>query len=223
MISKIKSEKTIILIIGIIIVFIFVVTSFKQEKNEEIVENLETEEFIKVEENTGNLIQVDIKGAVKKPGVYSLENNMRVKDAIEKAGGLLESADASTINLSRKLVDEMVIVIYTNDEIRVLKEKEQQNVKLEETCMCPKLENDACIKDVTTNYEQNNNTNSGLISINNAGISELQTLPGIGEKKAQAIISYRETNGLFKSIDEIKNIDGIGASTFEKIKEFITL
>ena len=124
MISKIKNEKTIILIIGIIIVFIFVVTSFKQEKNEEIVENLETEEFIKVEENTVNLIQIDIKGAVKKPGVYSLENNMRVRDAIEKAGGLLESADASTINLSRKLVDEMVIVIYTNDEIRVLKEKE---------------------------------------------------------------------------------------------------
>lgn len=147
-------------------------------------------------------IYVDIKGAIKKPGVYKLEENSRIIDAINISGGLLKTANTSYINLSKILNDSEVIKIYTNEEVKKLeKETPQELPKVEET---PTIENK-------------------LININTASLEQLQTLNGIGESKAKSIIEYRTTNGNFKSIDEIKNVSGISESLYEKIKDSITI
>lgn len=164
-------------------------------------------------------IYVDIKGAIQKPGVYSVKENSRVKDVIEKAGGLTKYADTSVLNLSKQVQDEMVIIIYTESEILEMKKGTTSIKFIEKECICPKLENDACIEDVITNKEDNN---ISKISLNSATKEQLMTLPGIGSSKADAIIKYRETNG-FQSIEDLLNVKGIGKSTFEKLKEFIML
>ena len=164
-------------------------------------------------------IYVDIKGAIQKPGVYSVKENSRVKDVIEKAGGLTKYADTSVLNLSKQVQDEMVIIIYTESEILEMKKGTTSIKFIEKECICPKLENDACIEDVITNKEDNN---ISKISLNSATKEQLMTLPGIGSSKADAIIKYRETNG-FQTIEDLLNVKGIGKSTFEKLKEFIML
>lgn len=147
-------------------------------------------------------IYVDIKGAIKKPGVYKLEENSRIIDAINISGGLLKTANTTYTNLSKILNDSEVIKIYTNEEVKKLeKETPQELPKVEET---PTIE-------------------SKLININTASLEELQTLNGIGESKAKSIIEYRTTNGNFKSIEEIKNVSGISESLYEKIKDSITI
>ena len=111
-----------------------------------------------------------------------------------------------------KLKDEMAIIIYSKDEVKnFVKTKEEFNEKIDEC----KISNDVCLEKL------DDSNNSNLIDINRATISELMSLPSIGEAKAKAIISYRESNGLFKSIDEIVNVKGIGDSLFEQIKDYI--
>ena len=170
-----------------------------------------------VKENVNNNIYVDIKGYVEKPGVYSflLEDNARVNDLILKAGGLKKDADTSLINLSRKLEDEMTVIIYSKKEVddylNGKNELEKQLAICEE-----KLKNNACIN------TKNNNVNASLININLGTKEELMTLPGIGEAKANAIIAYRNKTP-FNSIEDLLNVDGIGDSLFESIKESITV
>ena len=95
---------------------------------------------------------------------------------------------------------------------------------IEKECICPKLENDACIENIIDNVPDNNSSSTNnKISLNNASLDELMTLDGIGEKKAQAIIEYRNKNGGFKSIEEILEVDGIGSATYEKIKDRLTI
>jgi len=128
------------------------------------------------------------------------------------------------LNLSKKVTDEMVIIIYTKEEIKKFREG---NVTIKEVikyigkdCECPDPNiNGACIKD----DEQQESNSLSLISINTATKEQLMTLTGIGESKAQSIIDYRTTNGLFKNITDLKNITGIGDSIFDKIKDYITL
>lgn len=162
------------------------------------------------------MIIVDVKGAVKNPGVYELTNGSRVHDAIKMSGGLTNKGDTSVINLSKKLEDEMVIIVYTKDEVKALNKNNEIIKYVDKECVCPKITNGACIND-------NNSNETKKISLNNATLEELQTLPGIGESKALEIINYRKENGGFKTIEELMNISGIGQSTFEKIKDLVTI
>lgn len=222
MITKLCTNKKWLLIIGIIFFFCVLLLSPKKEEPIEVEPLLEKVE----EEPLEATLEVDIKGAVKNPGVYQLEKDARVLDAVSKSGGFLENADTSTINLSKKLEDEMVIIIYTKEEIQSFKE-EQQVDKVDTTCICPKIENNACIKDAFTNYQSSSEVkaeqNSKIVSLNSGSIADFETLPGIGPAKAKAIVAYREEHGKFTTIEEIKLVSGIGEATFEKIKAYLTI
>ena len=177
--------------------------------------------FITEETSTLDYIVVEVKGSVKVPGVYEVKKGSRVSDLIHEAGGLLDNADTSIINLSKELEDEMVVVIYNDEEINEMKKGSTSVKYIERQCVCPILENDACIEEVISNNCIDNKT--GLVSLNTGTIEELMTLPGIGESKAKLIIKYRDENGGFKKIEDIMNVKGIGESMFEKIKSYIML
>ena len=182
-----------------------VIDIFKDKEDEVVVE--EESEILKEEEEK---IVVDIKGMVANPGVYEVSSSSRVNDVIELAGGLLENADTSLINLAKIVSDEMTIIIYSNEEV-LLKYKEEVCV-----CDCPLISNDACI-------ESGSEDSGALVNINTASKEELMTVSGIGEAKAESIIKYREDNGSFSAIEDIMNVSGIGESLFEKIKDYITV
>ncbi|MFE8703235.1 helix-hairpin-helix domain-containing protein [Cytobacillus sp. FJAT-54145] len=140
---------------------------------------------------------VDVKGAVKAPGVYEVKEGDRVIDIIDRAGGLLELANEAVINFAMKVTDEMVLYIPTVGEEGVESQQVLTSVPLE--------------------------ADGGKVNLNKATESELQTIPGIGPSKAKAIVDYREQNGSFKTIEDLKSISGIGDKTFEKLKEHITV
>ena len=147
-----------------------------------------------------------------------MSSESRVIDVIEKAGGLTKNANTTVINLSKKLIDEMVIIIYSNSEVKNFEKTKEKEQQLQEFCIQKDqnaLKNDACITE--------NTSTSSKISINNASSEELQTLPGIGEAKAKDIISYRNQNGPFEKLEDITKVSGIGESVFAKIKDYITL
>lgn len=221
-----------------IIIFILIITNIivLLMKKERIITN----EIISECPITSKL-KVDIKGSVNKPGVYEMDENSRVIDIINKSGGLLENADTSTINLSKTLADQMVIYIYSKEELSTLKKDPETIIQyVDNECFCPEVINDPCldsneiINNYITNYykddekQTDNKTNSensnysSLISINKATKEELMTLPSIGESKAIKIIEYRN-NSKFNSIEDIKNVSGIGSSIYEKIKDYITI
>lgn len=217
-----KKYRYIILSGLLIIVFLFfnknsdeieLTSDLSLEIKEEVTEEIPKEEKIKV----------DIKGAVKNPGVYEINSNGRVADAIEISGGLTNDADTSIINLSKNLTDEMVIIIYTKEEVAEMLKGSTSIKYIEKECICPKIENDACIDNVIDNKPDTNTSNEQKVSLNSATIDELMQLPGIGEVKAKAIIVYREENGGFKSIEELLEVNGIGESTFNKIKDQLSL
>ena len=173
---------------------------------------------------TNKKIKVEIKGAINNPGVYELDDNSRVIDVINIAGGLTENADTSLRNLSKKINDEMVIIIYTREEIE---NYNNSKIKTEyvyiEVPSCPDKVNEACIEDYKEEKQENKEETNNLININTANIDELTKLSGIGEAKAKLIIEYREQNGKFKEIKELTNVKGIGDSLIEKIKDNITI
>ena len=146
----------------------------------------------KAENRHDEKIFVDVKGAVKHPGVFETTKDKRVKDLIEEAGGLLDDADTSTLNLSQKVKDQMVIY--------VLKHGEK-----------PKQISDG----------GSSSSNTDVININTANKEQLMKISGVGKTKAEAIIAYREKNGDFKKKEDITKVRGIGKATFEKIKDKI--
>jgi competence protein ComEA len=208
------------MIIIIIIVLLFSLVSFyiiyKTSNTKEINNisslSLETNNTISKTQIV-NKIFIDIKGNVLNPGVYSLDEGSRVIDVINISGGLTENANTRYINLSKILIDGDVIVIYSNEEIE--KAKESNIIYIETPCICEEI-NDACL-------DNNISNNNSLININTASLGELDSLSGIGESKAQAIIKYREENGAFNSIEDILNVSGISETIFSKIKDFITV
>ena len=221
-----KNKKAIAIIVILIIIFsVSVLTYGRNKKNvfkDEYMNNIFIEEneniiegtsyyddsdieVVKINNNENkenetpevkNKIVVEIKGEVVKPDVYLLDEGSIIKDLIDIADGLTDEADISNINRAKELSNHELIIIYNiNDE-----ERENTNYALE-----------------------NDNESNNIININTATESELQSIPGVGEVKAKSIIIYREKNGGFKKIEEIKSVDGIGEKTFEKIKEFIKL
>lgn len=217
------------LIMGLIILIIISISIFliikykpksKKESKKETIEKNIVEEKEKVKEEKEEEYKVDIKGAVITPGLYSLPKSSRVIDVINKAGGLKDNANTTPINLSLKIKDEMVIIIYTNEEVEnFAKAKEKEARMIKECNEFNNLRNDACI-----NTKSNKETKvEGKININTATKEELNTLPGIGSSKAKSIIEYREKVNGFKEIDELKKVEGIGEELFAKIKENIII
>lgn len=209
----------------ILVLFLFAIIGYFKEKNDEI-STKSIKKLSYVSKKTSNLktLFVDVKGAVNAPGVYELEDGKRVIDAINLAGGFSDKADTINVNLSKRLTDEMFIVIYTKQEIyNYKKSNETSNINCASfECVCPDVKNDACIEK-NLKAENNKKEANNKVSINNATKEDLMSLTGIGESKANAIINYRNENGLFKQIEDIKNVSGIGDSVFEKIKNNITL
>ena len=223
LIRKLKYPLTILLLILIVGASIYVKINLNQKKYENISKEEivleEIHEEIPVEETIK--YNIDIKGAIKNPGVYSVESNLTVNDVIKIAGGLTENADTSLINLAKKITDEMVIIIYTKEEVKNSNLLETVIKVVEKECVCPNIENDSCLNDKIDDTITNN-PNSKLVNINTATLAELQTISGIGESKAKNIIKYREEVGNFNTIEDIKNVDGIGDTLYESIKIYIT-
>ena len=224
-----KKQKIIIGIFIVVVAIVAIYYSYKQENNFlEETENLEIENQAKEgaeesEETTEKeKIIVHISGAVQNEGIVELESGSRVADAIEKAGGLKENAYMDEINLAYQLEDGEKIHIPTIEE---QKEKENQESKVENES--------ATGSDGTTSRSSNSSINTGSqsektsnqtkININTATEQELDSLPGIGPSTAAKILEYRKEKGKFKTIEEIKEVSGIGESKYEKIKDRITV
>ncbi|HEL2054013.1 TPA: helix-hairpin-helix domain-containing protein [Streptococcus suis] len=166
-------------------------TSSGQEQTEEI--------STEVSEEPSQLV-VDVKGAVDKPGLYTLEAGARVNDAVEAAGGLTSQADPKSINLAQKLSDEAVVYVASKDE------------------------NISVVASTTTSSAMSQEEkNTSLVNLNTATEADLQTISGIGAKRAADIIAYREANGGFKSVDDLNNVSGIGDKTMESIRPYVTV
>ena len=160
-------------------------TSEKEVKKEE-----------KEESPEQDLITVDVKGAVKSPGIYDLPVGSRVHDAVQKAGGLTEQADSKSLNLAQKVSDETLVYVPTKGE-----EASQQS----------------------GSGATSSTSKEKKVNLNKASLEELKQVKGLGGKRAQDIIDHREANGKFKSVDELKKVSGIGAKTIEKLKDYVTV
>ena len=143
-----------------------------------------------------DLITVDVKGAVKSPGIYDLRVGSRVNEAVQKAGGLTEQADSKSLNLAQKVSDEALVYVPTKGE-----EASQQS----------------------GSGATSSTSKEKKVNLNKASLEELKQVKGLGGKRAQDIIDHRETNGKFKSVDELKKVSGIGAKTIEKLKDYVTV
>ncbi|WP_110953333.1 helix-hairpin-helix domain-containing protein [Anaerosinus massiliensis] len=154
----------------------------------------------KKEQVADEMITIYVSGAVNKPGVLKIKQSARVVEAIEACGGLLTTADAGKINMAQKITD--------GSQIHVPEKKlvlEQMDTK-------------------TKGMDGADNPSSGgKININTADQAELDKLPGVGPATAAAIIEYRKTEGQFKTIEDLKNIRGIGEAKFKKLADHITI
>lgn len=197
-----KREQIVILLLVIIVVFIAgynaVNRGMKVDSNTDA-KGIEDEEDIDNEDKENAIIMVHITGQVYNPGLVQLESGSRVIDVVNKAGGLTSEADLDRINLARKVADEEKIYIPRIGEDIDEKKEEIQTVQ-----------------DSGSGEE----SSSGKVNINIASKEEIMTLPGIGEVLATRIVEYRENNK-FATIEDIKNVSGIGDKKFEGIKDLI--
>lgn len=234
-VSERKLELLIIVLLLGSICFLVWNSYFKKDKvlleNDDV--NLISDNLEKVEDSSNvseeKYILVDVKGEVKKPGVYKLKENSRVIDAINVSGGLTKKAYTKYINLSRILKDENVIIVNSTSEIK----KVSSGNNITEVKINNDSKNSASISEseLITNdnvkSEEDNTVNSlennQKININTATKEELMKLSNIGESKAEKIIDYRTANGNFNSIEDIKKVSGIGDKLYDSIKENITV
>jgi competence protein ComEA len=203
-IEKYRNLLIILAVISVIsIVFVSKLLNNEEEDNFVPIQDVEEAPSVAVDSQPEEpqTIYADIKGEVNKPGVYELIFGERVKDAVIKAGGFTENADEKQVNLALKITDEMIIYI-------------------------PKIGEEPPTPTITsqeTTATANGGTSKNKINLNTSSLQELTELPGIGPAKAEAIVEYRETNKQFKTIDDLKEISGIGEKTFEKLKDLITV
>ena len=176
--------------------------------NEELISNTLEEPKVTEAKET---IRVDVKGMVKKAGVYELAKDSIVNDAIKKAGGLTSKADTTNVNLSKSLTNEMVIYI---------PKKEEVTKSVVNDALVDKSNSVGFIDNESSNETTNTTTK---VNINTATLKDLITLNGIGESKAQAILEYRTKNGNFKTLEDLKKVSGIGEAAYEKIKDNICI
>lgn len=218
----IKKYKYILICLFLILILTILFFVKNEQPKESVIEVFQMASVEEKEQIT--TIKINIKGAVMNPGVYEISSDSRVEDAIYEAGGLTNDADTSIINLSKKLNDESVIIIYTAEEVRSIKQGNVVVQYIENECNCPEYQNNACIDpEALINNDKSEVSATNKISLNRATIDQLQTLSGIGKAKAEAIIDYRNTNGGFKTIEELKKVKGIGDAIFNKIKDDITI
>lgn len=215
--KQIIIASVLLLIIGITIYFFLTIKPTKTSKKEtEPIVNKKEEK--KPSQESTIKYQVDIKGEVINPGIYTMDSSSRVIDVIKAAGGLTENANTSVINLSKKITDEMVIIVYSNNEVEDFKKTKELEEQVSSKCKQNDkygLENDACIS--------SDAKLESLISLNAATVADLIKLPGIGEVKANDIIAYRNEHGPFENIEDLKNVSGIGENLFAKIKDYLTI
>lgn len=193
-----------VLIISGLFFYFSLSSSDSSRPQEELIDTIQPiEETIPMESTAEEAVQqqvfVDIKGAVMYPGVYELQPDKRIFDAIQLAGGYIKNADTQLVNHAQKVQDEMVIYIPIKGEQ---------------------------LEDISSNLLMlplESQNKSQKINVNTADAETLATLPGIGPSKAHSILSYREEKGRFQTIDDVRNINGIGDKTFEKIKDSITV
>ena len=177
----------------------------------EAIESEEADEIVALAVQEEVYIIIDIEGAVKEPGVKTLPEGSRVNDAVVKAGGLTEKADTMDVNLAAKLAD--------GDKVYIPSEKEQGQSS-ESTVRAGIVTNAVSGNTVTGD---SSSSSGGLININTANSDQLQALSGVGPVTAQKIIDYREKSGGFKKIEDITKVSGIGAKTYEKLKDRIAV
>ena len=171
--------------------------------------NIQDKILDKKSNDSNDKIVIYITGAIKNEGVYELQENSRIADSIEKAGGLTEEANINNINLAYVLQDGMKVYIpKKGEDTNEINDNTNIYVSREES--------------VTKNSKKiANNSNKDKININTATQIELETLPGIGKSTALKIIEYRNKNGKFSCIEDIKKVSGIGDSKYSKIKDLI--
>ncbi len=167
------------------------------------------------EDNTTGEWTVHVCGAVENPGVYFLDADSIKKDALDAAGGFTDGASLEYINLAEHIKDGEQIYFPYEDEVDVLK---KVSIDSEESG-----DNHNEVTEELDSSKKENYNLSGKLDINRACREDFMTLSGIGEKRADAIISYRDEHGGFKSIDELKNIPGIKDGVYEKIKDYVTV
>lgn len=215
---KIKIWQLIVGTCGVFLLGIAVfllVTQQEKEDKELLIETSSTTEVTvdtkKEQEQANNKsksskIYVDISGAVKHPGVYQLTQGARLFDLLKQAGGLTEDAAIQTVNQAMIIQDQQKIIILTQAQAESLDtESINNNGNLEEKS------------------DKKSPKEAGKININQADLTQLQQLSGIGEKKAQSIIDYRNENGSFKTIEDLAKVTGIGEKTVEKLRDSITI
>lgn len=215
MIEFLKQRKVVI-IIGILVTILvgwklFDSKNFEEvNSNEILVSNLKNNEKEKNEDKEEEMMAIHVTGEVKNPGVVKVKQGSRIEDIIEVAGGLTENADITNVNLAFEVEDGMKIRIPSNDEYN-----ENEGNIIEHY-----ITQDSG-KGVIVSEDKSSENLSLVININTANETELEQLPGIGASIAGRIIDYRNKNGKFKAIEDIKNVTGIGETKFEKIKDLI--
>ena len=207
MIEFLKQRKTVIIICILVIILvgwkIYDSPKFETEEESQILDSNTQEN--KKEDEEEEIVIVHVTGEVKKPGVVRVRVGSRVEDIIKAAGGLTENADISNINLAYVVEDGTKIKIPCTDD-----EKNEEYIT-------------QSIGEDIIMQEENKNSSNSVVNINTANETELEELPGIGTSIAERIVEYRNKNGKFKNIEDIKNVTGIGNSKFEKIKDLIKI
>lgn len=200
--GKIKREYLIVAVLLLLIGFI----GFKSLFSKAITSDVLLDD-VRIESTSPSLeeseplskLYVDIKGAVKLPGMYEVTSDMRVLHVIDMAGGLTNQADEGQINFAQKVEDQMIIYIPKEGE------------EIPESLA------------IATNSQNGTKEEDSKVNLNTATKEELMSLNGVGEKKAEKIIDYREENGSFKTIEELKNVNGFGEKSFDSLSSYITI